>query len=57
MVLFESGRVPHGRQEPLDGRFFDNLFVHFYPVAAVWYGREFDVANLPEKILSRQDLL
>ena len=29
MLLYESARVPHGRMEPLNGRRFDNLFVHF----------------------------
>ncbi|XP_023323666.1 uncharacterized protein LOC111697777 isoform X2 [Eurytemora carolleeae] len=32
MILFESARLPHGRQDPLDGESYDNLFVHFRPV-------------------------
>ena len=31
MVLYESATVPHGRQFPLDGEYYDNLFVHFFP--------------------------
>lgn len=31
MLLYESATVPHGRMEPLNGDYFDNLFVHFYP--------------------------
>ena len=31
MVLYESAVVPHGRQFPLNGDFYDNLFVHFTP--------------------------
>jgi len=27
--LFESARLPHGRQDPLDGESYDNLFMHF----------------------------
>ncbi len=29
MVLYESAKVPHGRQYPFNGTFFDNIFVHF----------------------------
>ena len=29
MVLYESAKLLHGRQIPLNGTFFDNLFVHF----------------------------
>ena len=32
MLLYESAKVPHGRQFPLKGSYFDNLFVHFYPI-------------------------
>ena len=31
MLLYESATVPHGRMEPLNGDYFDNMFVHFYP--------------------------
>lgn len=31
MVLYESAVIPHGRQFPFDGDFYDNLFVHFTP--------------------------
>ena len=30
MLLYESARMPHGRQIPFEGEFYDNLFVHFY---------------------------
>ena len=29
MALYESAVVPHGRQFPFNGEFFDNLFVHY----------------------------
>ena len=29
MVLYESAKVLHGRQHPLDGQYFDNVFIHF----------------------------
>ena len=31
MLLYESAKLPHGRQKPLRGDFYDNLFVHFFP--------------------------
>lgn len=31
MLFYESAKVFHGRQEPLQGEFFDNVFVHFHP--------------------------
>ena len=33
MLLFESNKVPHGRQFPLNGDYFENLFVRFQPKA------------------------
>ena len=29
MVVYESAKVIHGRQFPLDGDYFENLFIHF----------------------------
>ena len=29
MLLYESAKVPHGRQYPLQGEYFDNIFIHF----------------------------
>ena len=29
MLLYESAKMPHGRQFPLNGEFYDNLFVHY----------------------------
>lgn len=31
MLLYESCKVPHGRQFPLNGDYYDNLFVRFFP--------------------------
>ena len=31
MLLYEGAKMPHGRQFPLNGDYFDNLFVHFHP--------------------------
>ena len=30
MVLYESAKVPHGRQFPLEGEYYDNMLVHFH---------------------------
>ena len=29
MLIYESARIPHGRQYPLNGEYYDNIFVHF----------------------------
>ena len=39
MVLYESAKAPHGRQFPLKGEFFDNVFVHYSPLKK-WYTTE-----------------
>ena len=31
MLFYESAKLPHGRQFPFKGDYFDNLFVHFRP--------------------------
>ena len=37
MVWYESASVIHGRQWPLRGASYDNLFVHFKPRGRAWY--------------------
>ena len=32
MLLYEGGRLRHGRPTPFRGDFFDNVFVHFRPI-------------------------
>ena len=32
MLFYESAKIPHGRQFPFDGEYFDNLFIHFLPL-------------------------
>ena len=29
MLLYESAKVPHGRQFPFQGEYYDNIFIHF----------------------------
>ena len=31
MLMYESATIPHGRMITLNGDFYDNYFVHFYP--------------------------
>ena len=31
MLIYEGAKLPHGRQFPLHGEFYDNVFLHFYP--------------------------
>jgi len=38
MVLYESHSVIHGRQFPLKGRFFANVFIHFEPLGPLHGG-------------------
>ena len=35
MLFYEGAKVPHGRQFPLDGDFYENIFVHFYTIGCV----------------------
>lgn len=39
MVLYEGAKIPHGRQFPFKGDYFENIFVHFSP-------DNFDLGNL-----------
>merc|ERR1719341_1058597 len=36
MVWYESAKLVHGRMQPFNGKFFDNMFVHFRP-RGEWY--------------------
>lgn len=42
MVLYESHSVIHGRQFPLKGRFFANVFIHFEPLGPLHGGGSSD---------------
>ena len=54
MVLYESAKMPHGRQFPLNGNYFDNVFVHFRsnlnqlnlgPVLLIFFGIDVRLSN------------
>ena len=40
MVWYESAKLQHARPEPFNGKFFDNIFVHFKPRDRRWYGSD-----------------
>ena len=48
MLWYESARLVHGRPKPLNGDFFDNLFIHFKPVGD-WYEAPFKVGSRPRR--------
>ena len=48
MLWYESARLVHGRPKPLNGDFFDNLFIHFKPVGD-WYEEPFTVGSRPRR--------
>jgi len=37
LLWYESARLPHGRPEPFEGEFYDNVFVHFKPASKQWH--------------------
>ena len=41
LIWYESARLPHGRIRPLNGDYYDNIFVHFKPAPV----REIEVIN------------
>ena len=48
MVLYESATIPHGRQFPFDGEYYDNLFVHFSPSNGKIYKTDYNIKNEQE---------
>ena len=32
LVLYESASLPHSREQPLNGEYYVNMFVHYEPV-------------------------
>ena len=54
MLLYESLKIVHGRPEPFQGEYFDNIFVHFKP-AKIWYKTD-DSQGL-KKPLTKADLV
>ena len=58
MVWYESAKLVHGRSEPFNGSYFENIFVHFMPASDQWYKHDFDVTFTdPVKQITVQDLI
>jgi len=57
MIWYESAKLVHGRAEPLNGSYFENLFVHYMPRGGQWYKTDYN-ANYgkPVKIYNLEDL-
>merc|ERR1712045_287046 len=53
MIWYESARLSHGRQRPLRGQYYDNLFVHFMP-KGLWYDSEVNGAEDPVMKISAE---
>lgn len=57
MLLYESAKVPHGRQFAFRGGYFDNIFVHFKPKSDCWYKEELAAGPGPSKPITKDDLM
>ena len=57
MLFYESAKILHGRQIPLNGTYFDNLFIHFKPKSGLWYEEDFSPDLLSQRIVVKDDLI
>lgn len=61
MVWYESASLVHGRVKPLNGSYFENLFVHYMPRSQAWYGTDWSldfgeaVTNITVEVLQEAD--
>ena len=37
MLWYEAARLMHGRPNPFDGEFYENLLLHYQPAHESWY--------------------
>jgi len=62
MVWYESASLVHGRVKPLNGSYFENLFVHYMPRSQAWYQTDWSldygdpVRNINLEVLREADL-
>ena len=54
---YESAKQVHARAVPLNGSYFENIFVHYMPRAQQWYMSDYN-ANYagPTKLYTLEDL-
>lgn len=63
MVWYESARLVHGRVKPLNGSYFENLFVHYMPRSQAWYNNDWGldfgeaVKNITLEVLQEADMV
>ena len=46
MIWYESAKLVHGRSIPFNGTSFENIFIHFMPLAGKrgrWYNNDFSL--------------
>ena len=61
MVWYESASLIHGRVKPLNGSYFENLFVHYMPRSQAWYHTDWNldygdpVKNITLEVLQEAD--
>lgn len=61
MVWYESASLVHGRVKPLNGSYFENLFVHYMPRSQAWYGTDWSldfgeaVTNITLEVMQEAD--
>merc|ERR1711892_304366 len=61
MVWYESASLIHGRVKPLNGSYFENLFVHYMPRSQAWYKTDWNldygdpVKNITLEVLQEAD--
>ena len=53
MVWYESARLIHGRQKPLRGRHYDNIFIHYMP-KGLWYRHDMSGSEDPVSKISAE---
>lgn len=57
MVWYESSRLIHARSKPLNGSYFENIFIHYMPRSQFWYKDDYDINyGEPEKLITLEDL-
>ena len=43
MVWYESAKMVHARATPLNGSYFENIFVHYMPRSRSWFKKDFSM--------------
>ena len=58
MIWYESAKLVHGRAIPLNGTYFENIFVHFMPASKYWYTHDYYASfGEPLKQITVADLI